>query len=324
MTNKIKTLRKLLESEMNQAESVIAARGFSQELQDMIQSLGRLLNEDLPAVVEQMRDALGADIATAFENQTSGVLQSVLDTLRSGKQNIDNSVSEIAGGGTPTGAGPSLGDDDLDFELGGKDELDLDLEDPTTDDESEAQGPELELDDPLGRPARESVETLKNKIAEARRMVRRARRLREGGWDSIDPSDPRALRDFDIAHDTRGEREMPRRPRLSGTFVLVKPGGGHVQVGGQTKTFTSRKAAQAYADQVNQRRSGPASHVKVSVMEAKRTEKDLDPNKPIKASGVKGTKSRPFSKKFRNFAAYEKWCDSEAADDFDVRQVENA
>ena len=35
----IKKLRKLLEAETDQAESLIAAKSFSQELQDMVESL---------------------------------------------------------------------------------------------------------------------------------------------------------------------------------------------------------------------------------------------------------------------------------------------
>lgn len=50
---------------------------------------------------------------------------------------------------------------------------------------------------------------------------------------------------------------------------------------------------------------------------------DLDDNKKIVVQGVKGMKSRPFKKKFRNMAAYEKWIDSDAAGDFEVQYVMN-
>lgn len=264
MTNKIKTLRKLLEAEMDQAESVIAARGFSQELQDMIQSLGRLLNEDLPAVAEQMRNSLGPDVATAFEDQTTGVLQGVLDSLRDGKQSIDNSVSEIAAGGTPTGSDPSLGDDeldDLDLEMGDEDELDLDLDDPMADDEPEAEEPELDLEDPLGRPARESVETLKKKIAEARRMVNKARKIKEGrrggfahsyaadaargfehdSWDQ----DKRDFKRRELEHELADEEPGPRSRDYRTWYLKVD--GNYLKTRGQVKTFSSKKGANNYA-----------------------------------------------------------------------------
>ena len=52
-------------------------------------------------------------------------------------------------------------------------------------------------------------------------------------------------------------------------------------------------------------------------------DKDLDDNKPIVVSGVKGAKSKPFRKKFRNMAAYEKWSDTDVADDYEVHNVIN-
>lgn len=184
----LKQLRKLLEAQVEEAESIIAARGFSQELQDMIQKLGRLLNEDLPAVADQMRHSLGADIATAFEDQTTTVLQGVLDNLRDGKQNIDNSVAEIGAGGIPSDLGDSpINDMDLDL-----DDADLDLEDEEVADELEDLGDELDdvadqedqfgLDDvaaggdePLGRARRESVQALGRRIVETQQRLLRLR-----------------------------------------------------------------------------------------------------------------------------------------------------
>lgn len=52
-------------------------------------------------------------------------------------------------------------------------------------------------------------------------------------------------------------------------------------------------------------------------------EKDMKADKPVVVKGVKGMKSTPFTKKFKNQAAYEKWADSDAAGDFDVQEVMN-
>ena len=52
-------------------------------------------------------------------------------------------------------------------------------------------------------------------------------------------------------------------------------------------------------------------------------EKDMSPNKPVIVKGVKGMKSTPFTKKFKNQAAYEKWADSDAAGDYTIHQVMN-
>lgn len=50
-------------------------------------------------------------------------------------------------------------------------------------------------------------------------------------------------------------------------------------------------------------------------------EQGMDDNGPVIVQGVKGMKSRPFRKKFRNMAAFERWADSDAAGDFEIHQV---
>lgn len=50
-------------------------------------------------------------------------------------------------------------------------------------------------------------------------------------------------------------------------------------------------------------------------------EKGMDPKKKVVVQGVKGMKSRPFKKTFRNEAAYDKWADSPAAEDVTVHRV---
>ena len=179
----VKELRKLLEADVDQAESLIAAKSFSQELQDMIEKLGRLVNEDLPAVADQMRDSHGADVATGFEDSVSGTLNGIMDNLRDSKQELDNSVSSIADGGVPA-MGNDMEDfsdeelggemDDMDAELDLDGDVDLDLDDAELGDEfggaDELAGAEEE---PLGRAKKESMKILAKKIVEAEQKIAR-------------------------------------------------------------------------------------------------------------------------------------------------------
>jgi hypothetical protein len=178
----VKELRKLLEAETDQAESLIAAKSFSQELQDMVEKLGRLVNENLPAVSEQMRDAYGSDVATGFEDQVSGTLNTVMDSLRNSKQEIDNSVSTIADGGAPQAANDmenfsdeELGgefDADADLELDGDVELALDDELPGDEFGGDDAMAGLE-DEPLGRAKKESIRILGKKLIETKAKLAR-------------------------------------------------------------------------------------------------------------------------------------------------------
>lgn len=181
----VKQLRKLLEAETDQAESLIAAKSFSQELQDMIEKLGRLVNEDLPAVAEQMRDSHGADVATGFEDTVSSTLNGIMDSLRSSKQELDNSVSAIADGGMPSlstdmddfGADAELDGEMDDLDLEGDVELDLGDDDLEMGDElggmDAAAGPE---DEELGRAKKESIKALGKRIVEMQEKIARAKK----------------------------------------------------------------------------------------------------------------------------------------------------
>jgi hypothetical protein len=177
----VKELRKLLEADTAQAESLIAAKSFSQELQDMIEKLGRLVNEDLPAVADQMRDSHGADVATGFEDTVSNTLSSIMDQLRDSKQELDNSTASIADGGVPA-MGNDMedfsdeelgGDMDMDAELDLDGDVDLDL-DGDVELGDEFGGEEVgDVEEPLGRAKKESLRVLKNKIVEAQAKLAR-------------------------------------------------------------------------------------------------------------------------------------------------------
>ena len=177
----VKELRKLLEAETDQAESLIAAKSFSQELQDMVEKLGRLVNENLPAVSEQMRDAYGSDVATGFEDQVSGTLNTVMDSLRNSKQEIDNSVSTIADGGAPAASNDmeNYSDEELGGEFDAEADLDLDGDvDLALDDEmgDEFGGDDAMAgleDEPLGRAKKESIRILGKKLIETQAKLAR-------------------------------------------------------------------------------------------------------------------------------------------------------
>lgn len=184
--NLVKNLRRLLETEVSQAEVMMAAKGFAQELQEMIEKIGRLQNEDLPPVTDQMRETYGMESASAFQTQIYGALQSVMDSLYTAKGQVDDAVSNMASTGQ-VGA-----ETDMDAAMGGvggmEDPMAMDA-DPAADlDNIEADldaemGDEFGAEDgeePLGRAKKmESVQTMKRKVLEMQRLVDKARKLRE-------------------------------------------------------------------------------------------------------------------------------------------------
>lgn len=90
----------------------------------------------------------------------------------------------------------------------------------------------------------------------------------------------------------------------------------------ETQEFNSETALKDYAARAKQR-GLKVSRIK-STNEANTSyEKDMDHDKAVVIRGVKGVKSTPFRKKFKNMAAYDKWSDSEEASNYEVHDVMN-
>jgi hypothetical protein len=187
--NLVKHLRALLETEVSQAEVMMAAKGFSQELQEMVEKIGRLQNEDLPPVVDQMRETYGMESASAFQTQIFGAMQGVMDALYTAIGQVDDAVSNMAATGQVDAAVDMDrdvdmamdGDPALDGDLSADADLDLDnLGDELAADAGADDFGGAEQEEPLGREKKmESAASLKRKIAEMKRIVEKAKRLKE-------------------------------------------------------------------------------------------------------------------------------------------------
>ena len=185
--NLVKNLRKLLETEVSQAEVMMAAKGFASELQEMIEKIGRLQNEDLPPVTDQMRETYGMESASAFQTQIYGALQSVMDSLYTAKAQVDDSVSNMATTGqfgaetdmdADLGTEPMADPTAMDADLG--DEADLDNIGDELGAEMDDEFGGAEAEEPLGRSMKaESVRRMEQKIVEMQKLVAKVRKLKE-------------------------------------------------------------------------------------------------------------------------------------------------
>ena len=173
-TNLVKNLRYLLETEVSQAEVMMAAKGFAQELQDMVEKIGRLQNEDLPPVTDQMRETYGMESASAFQTKIYGALQSVMDSLYTAKQQVDDAVSDMA----LTGRVNAETDMDVPIDANMTDtnaDMNTDLDNivGSLDSKDEFGGEEA-----LGR-AKKMESVLHNKVMEMKKLVAKAKKIKE-------------------------------------------------------------------------------------------------------------------------------------------------
>ena len=184
--NLVKNLRKVLESEVSRAEVMMDAKEFAYELQEMIEKIGRLQNEDLPPVTDQMRETYGHESSSAFQTQIYGALQGVMDALYSAKNQIDDAVGDLAATGQ-IGASVDMEkninidvnaevDDMMGDDLG---DLEADLDNIGDEDMGDEFGG-AEAENPLGREMKaESVQHLEHKVMEMKKLIAKAKKLKE-------------------------------------------------------------------------------------------------------------------------------------------------
>lgn len=104
----------ITESEMAKAEATLAAKDMVDSIQDMLEKISKMQNEQLPALLDTIRDQIGEDKAEGFKGAVSPLLSSLAQTLQQGRETADAAARGLAGEGTPDmGMGMGTGGDEL-------------------------------------------------------------------------------------------------------------------------------------------------------------------------------------------------------------------
>ena len=142
-------LNALLEADAADAEITMAARGIVDELQDMIEKLGKIQNDQLGPLADEMAFSHGPEQSAAFKQASDSAIAGLLGQARSTKDAVNDAVLVLMGdkpADDMAATGAELGGD-----MGADMEDDISMYmDLTGGDESMA-GPE---DEPLGRAKR--------------------------------------------------------------------------------------------------------------------------------------------------------------------------
>ena len=132
------------EVDVEQAEVVMAVRALADDVQDQIERIGRMMNEDVPAIADKMRGEMGTQAAQSFVDSVNGLLATHIEATKSVKAGLDSAVGSMTGEEMVGGLG-----DTGELGTGGLAEPDMPEEEPAMDfNEPAAAGPE---DEPLGR-----------------------------------------------------------------------------------------------------------------------------------------------------------------------------
>jgi hypothetical protein len=93
--------RQLNESEMGKSEAILAAKDMVDSIQDMIEDVSKMQNEQMPALIDTIRDQIGSEQADQFKGAVGQVLSSILQQLTDAREQTDNAARNLAGEGSP-------------------------------------------------------------------------------------------------------------------------------------------------------------------------------------------------------------------------------
>lgn len=99
----------LVEGDVDQARVTMAARDLADSVQDMVSKISEMQNEKLPSLITAMKDEVGIDQATSFNQSASQALRTFLDAANAARDALDNASRGVYDSGTM----PGIGGDDM-------------------------------------------------------------------------------------------------------------------------------------------------------------------------------------------------------------------
>jgi uncharacterized protein (DUF2164 family) len=143
---KKKTGKKVMESEVQQAQVVLAAQDMVDRIQDTLEDVTEMKFKDLPALVDSIRNEVGMSQAQQYMSDASSALDTLISCLQETKTSIESAQGVITGQEPVV---PGEGEGDV-ADLGEPADMDMEV-DAEVDAEEE---PSSDLEASLGRARR--------------------------------------------------------------------------------------------------------------------------------------------------------------------------
>ena len=118
--------RKLKESEVQQAQVVLASQDMVDQVQKMLEQVSAMQFKDLPALVDQVKNQIGVDQAMQFNTDASAALTGMIQNLQASKSQLEAALGVVTGQ-APTVPGEDLG---AGAPMPGKEQVDVSAEVP--------------------------------------------------------------------------------------------------------------------------------------------------------------------------------------------------
>ena len=92
-----RTGRRLSESEVQQAQVILASQDMVDQVQKMIEQVTSLQFKDLPALVDQIRNEIGYEQATKFNADATAALGGMVQNLQQSKIQLEGAMGTVTG-----------------------------------------------------------------------------------------------------------------------------------------------------------------------------------------------------------------------------------
>ena len=89
--------QQLTEGEVGNAEVLLAAKNMVDSIQDAIEKVGKMQNEQLPELLDSIRDQVGAEQADGFKNAVGTTLDTLMQNLQTAREGVDGGVRILTG-----------------------------------------------------------------------------------------------------------------------------------------------------------------------------------------------------------------------------------
>ena len=93
--------RVLRESEVQQAQVVLAAQDMVDKMQSMLEDTTEMQFKELPALVDSIRNQIGIEQATQFNGDVTAALQGLVQNLQGAKQQLETALGVVTGQPAP-------------------------------------------------------------------------------------------------------------------------------------------------------------------------------------------------------------------------------
>jgi hypothetical protein len=123
--------QRLKESEVQQAQVVLASQDMVDQVQKMSEQISAMQFKDLPALVDQIKNEVGVDQAMQFNTDATAALAGLLQNLQGAKTQLEQAL------GVVTGQAPTVPGEELAPPVPGEEEIGIDAEIPTVDGEED-------------------------------------------------------------------------------------------------------------------------------------------------------------------------------------------